>query len=99
MTYLLCSERTGNCTVAAIPAWLGDAAKSEGRPTRLKLASELLQVETGFDIAQRANPSLLQLVSELHQVETGFNNTQKANPSLLKLASELLQVETGFIIT
>jgi hypothetical protein len=84
--------------VAAIPAWLGDAAKSEGRPTRLKLASELLQVETGFNNTQRTSPSLLKLASELLQLETGFNNTQRAGPPLLKLASELLQVETGFTI-
>jgi len=38
------SERTGNCTVQKIPTWMGDAAKMEGRPVRLKLASELLQV-------------------------------------------------------
>jgi len=38
------SERTGNCTVETIPSWLGDAAKMDGRPVRLKLASELLQV-------------------------------------------------------
>ena len=37
-------ERTGNCTVETIPTWMGDAAKMEGRPVRLKLASELLQV-------------------------------------------------------
>ncbi len=42
----VCAERTGNCTVAAIPPWMGDAAKLEGRPVRLKLASELLQVGT-----------------------------------------------------
>ncbi len=78
MTYLLCSERTGNCTVAAIPAWLGDAAKSEGRPTRLKLASELLQVETGSNNTQSAGPPMLKLASELLQVETSFNNTQRA---------------------
>ena len=37
-------ERTGNCTVEPIQTWMGDAARMEGRPVRLKLASELLQV-------------------------------------------------------
>ncbi|XP_023323540.1 uncharacterized protein LOC111697687 isoform X3 [Eurytemora carolleeae] len=39
------SERTGNCTVEPIQTWMGDAARMEGRPVRLKLASELLQVK------------------------------------------------------
>ena len=46
MIIMILLERTGNCTVESIQTWMGDAARMEGRPVRLKLASELLQVNS-----------------------------------------------------
>ncbi len=68
--------------MAAIPAWLGDAAKSEGRPTRLKLASELLQVETGRDTIQKASPLVFKLALVLRQAKNDFNYPEDKYNSL-----------------
>jgi len=80
--------------VAAIPAWLGDAAKSEGRPTRLKLASELLQVETGFNNTQRANPSVFKLAL-LQRRQGKPVLTSESKPFRLQAIGRAAPDETG----